>query len=66
MTKENKNIATNLLLHINGGLGKCIMATAVISSYKRTYPDSKVVVVSGYPLSLARLLRKPRLESFCA
>jgi len=49
MTKENKKIATNLLLHINGGVGKCIMATAVIASYKRTYPDSKVVVVSGYP-----------------
>ena len=49
MTKETKKIATNLLLHINGGLGKCIMATAVIASYKRTYPDSKVVVVSGYP-----------------
>jgi hypothetical protein len=49
MTKESKPIEKNLLLHINGGLGKCIMATAVIASYKRTYPDSKVVVVSGYP-----------------
>jgi hypothetical protein len=49
MTKDTKKIATNLLLHINGGIGKCIMATAVIASYKRTYPDSKVVVVSGYP-----------------
>jgi hypothetical protein len=41
--------STNLLLHINGGLGKCIMATAVLASYKRTFPDSKVIVVSGYP-----------------
>ena len=49
MTKETKSLAKNLLLHINGGLGKCIMATAVIASYKRTHPDSKVVVVSGYP-----------------
>jgi hypothetical protein len=49
MTKETKKIATDLLLHINGGLGKCIMATAVIASYKRTYPNAKVVVVSGYP-----------------
>jgi hypothetical protein len=40
---------TNLLLHINGGLGKVLMATAVIASYKRTFPDAKVVVVSGYP-----------------
>jgi hypothetical protein len=39
----------NLLLHINGGLGKVIMATAVIASYKRTFPNSKVIVVSGYP-----------------
>ena len=39
----------NLVLHINGGLGKCIMATAVIKSYKTAYPQSKVVVVSGYP-----------------
>lgn len=42
-------VQTNLLLHINGGLGKCIMATAVIRSYKEANPNSKVVVVSGYP-----------------
>jgi hypothetical protein len=40
---------TKLLLHINGGLGKCIMATAVIRSYKKANPESKIVVVSGYP-----------------
>lgn len=40
---------SNLLLHINGGLGKCIMATAVIRSYKAANPESKVIVVSGYP-----------------
>ena len=39
----------NLLLHIYGGIGKCIMATAVIRSYKAANPDSKVVVVSSYP-----------------
>lgn len=49
MTKTVKNIAKNLLLHISGGIGKCIMATAVIASYKRKFPDSKVIVVSGYP-----------------
>lgn len=47
MTKQTETL--NLLLHINGGIGKCIMATAVIKSYKTMYPDSKVVVVSGYP-----------------
>lgn len=45
MTKKTKN----LLLHLNGGIGKCIMATAIIASYKRTFPDAKVVIVSGYP-----------------
>ena len=45
MEKQNQN----LVLHINGGLGKCIMATAVIRSYKTAYPNSKIVVVSGYP-----------------
>lgn len=39
----------NLLLHIYGGIGKCIMATAVIRSYKTANPESKVVVVSSYP-----------------
>lgn len=48
--KLNKPKSTrNLVLHINGGLGKCIMATAVIKSYRESYPDSKIVVVSGYP-----------------
>lgn len=41
--------STNLLLHINGGLGKVIMASAVIRSYKKAYPNSKIIVVSGYP-----------------
>ncbi len=44
-----KSFIKNLLLHINGGIGKCIMATAVIRSYKAAHPDAKVVVVSGYP-----------------
>ena len=50
-TYEPKAIkkSSNLVLHINGGLGKCIMATAVIRSYKNAHPDAKVVVVSGYP-----------------
>lgn len=37
------------LLHIQGGIGKCIMATAVIRSYKQTNPEQEIVVVSGYP-----------------
>lgn len=45
----SKPQTTGLVLHINGGLGKCIIATAVIRSYKLANPNSQVVVVSGYP-----------------
>lgn len=48
MGKETRK-TNNLVLHISGGCGKNIMATAVIASYKRTFPDAKVVVVSGFP-----------------
>ena len=41
--------SNNLLLHINGGLGKVIMASAVVASWKKKNPNSKVIVVSGYP-----------------
>lgn len=47
--KKSKFLEKNLLLHIQGGIGKCVMATAVIRSYKTAHPQSKVVVVSGYP-----------------
>jgi len=42
MTKET-------IVHINGGLGKCILFTAVAKSFKLTYPDAKLIIVSGYP-----------------
>ncbi len=48
MTKFSSK-TNNLVLHLNGGMGKMIMATAVIASYKRQYPDAKIVIVSGYP-----------------
>ena len=44
-----KTKQTTLLLHINGGLGKCIMATAVLESYKKANPDHQIIVVSGFP-----------------
>ena len=37
------------LLHIIGGLGKVIMATAVVRSYKLAHPEDQIVIVSGYP-----------------
>ena len=38
----------NIILSIHGGMGKCIFATAVCKAIKRKYPDSKLIVVSGY------------------
>ena len=38
----------NIIFQINGGIGKCVMATAVCQAIKTQYPDSKLIVVSGY------------------
>jgi hypothetical protein len=38
----------NIVFQINGGIGKCVMATAVCEAIKKQYPDSKLIVVSGY------------------
>lgn len=38
----------NIIFQINGGIGKCVMATAVCEAIKKQYPDSKLVVVSAY------------------
>jgi len=39
----------NIIFQINGGIGKVIAGTAVCASIKSQYPDSKLIVVSGYP-----------------
>jgi len=39
----------NIVFQINGGIGKCVMATAVCEAIKKQYPDSKLIVVSAYP-----------------
>lgn len=39
----------NLILQINGGMGKCIAATAVCKAIKHQYPDDNLIVVSAYP-----------------
>ena len=39
----------NVIFQINGGIGKCVAATAMLSSIKQQYPDSQLVIVSGYP-----------------
>ena len=38
----------NIIYQINGGIGKCVMATAVCEAIKKQYPDSRLIVVSGY------------------
>lgn len=40
---------SNIIFQINGGIGKCIASTAVCAAIKAKYPDSKLIVVSGYP-----------------
>jgi hypothetical protein len=39
----------NIIFQINGGIGKVITSTSVCKSIKKKYPDSKLIVVSGYP-----------------
>jgi hypothetical protein len=39
----------NVVFQINGGIGKCIAATAVCSAIKKKYPLYDLIVVSGYP-----------------
>jgi len=38
-----------IIFTINGGIGKCIFATAVIEAFAEQRPDKKLIVVSGYP-----------------
>lgn len=39
----------NIIFQVNGGIGKCVMSTSVCRSIKVKYPESKLIVVSGYP-----------------
>lgn len=39
----------NIIFQINGGIGKCILATSVCEAIKVQYPDSQLIVMSGYP-----------------
>ena len=39
----------NVIFQINGGIGKCIAATAICSALKKKYPQDDLIVVSGYP-----------------
>jgi len=39
----------NIVFQINGGIGKCILATSLCKTIKEEYPDDQLIVVSGYP-----------------
>lgn len=39
----------NIIFQINGGLGKSVMATSVCKSIKQKYPESNLIVITGYP-----------------
>jgi hypothetical protein len=46
---KSSNSTKYIVWHIEGGLGKNIAATSLISSVKRKYPDRKLVLVVSYP-----------------
>lgn len=39
----------NIIFNVRGGIGKHIMATAVCKGIKTKYPDSNLIVITGYP-----------------
>jgi len=39
----------NIIFTIDGGLGKSIMSTAVLSAIKKQYPKAYIIVITGYP-----------------
>lgn len=38
----------NIIFQVNGGIGKCVAATAICEVIKKKYPNSKLIVISGY------------------
>jgi len=39
----------NIIFHIEGGLGKTVMATAVLKAIKKSNPKAQIIVVTAYP-----------------
>lgn len=42
-------MSKNIVFQIQGGIGKCIAATAVCAAIKKKYPEDDLIVISGYP-----------------
>ena len=49
MKSESLKDCQNIILIVNGGIGRNIMSTAVVRNLKKTYPEKKIVVVCGTP-----------------
>lgn len=45
MLQPNEKI---FILNVNGGAGKNVMATAVVKSYKKAHPDTKIIVLTSW------------------
>ena len=39
----------NVIFQIEGGLGKSIMATAIVKVIKKRYKNANLIVITGYP-----------------
>lgn len=39
----------NVIFQINGGIGKCILATSMLPEIKKTFPECQLILMSGYP-----------------
>lgn len=39
----------NVVFQIDGGIGKCVAATAVLKNIKKEFPNDNIIVISGYP-----------------
>ena len=42
-------MAQNVIFQIDGGLGKSIMATAILKVIKKEYKKANIIVITGYP-----------------
>ena len=42
-------MVNNVIFQIDGGLGKSIMATAILKVIKKEYKKANIIVITGYP-----------------
>ena len=42
-------MANTIIFNIDGGLGKNVMATAVLKAIKKQYQKANIIVITGYP-----------------